>query len=199
MIDATQAQAIVLRHCEGGRPCADSERFAVQSCEFSERGNCWIVRANSEDYVLHDRVERCYVGVNAYLVDRQSGSLEIVGSGQSVEQYLQDKDDLRSAGNCSYVLEPTFDQTGKFEVIRFRQALECSLHFALQMIAPQNRGWLTGKLRVLKDAQALLERRGVPTKIGLQQSSVGAVEVDDRAWHWQALKAALKSKEGRFT
>lgn len=190
LIDAAQAQAIVLRLCEE----SGNEKFAIQSCEFSARGNCWIVRANSADYVLHGRAEHCYVGVNAYLVDGQSGSIEIVGSGRSVEHYLQDKEDLRAAGGQSYVLGPAFDSANKAKVIRLRQAVACPSGLALQMLAPQNRAWLTGALQVLKDAQSMLETQDIPTQIILQPDPGRAVEIDHRVWHWEALKAVLKSK-----
>lgn len=199
MVDAIQAQAIVIQYCESGSPLPSAEKFAIQSCEFSKQGNCWVVYANSEDYVLHGRDEHCYIGVNAYLVDQESGSIEIVGSGQSVEQYLQDKEDLRNAGHCSYVLEPAFDKTDKSQLIHFRQALECSLQFALQMVSPENRGWLTGKLSALRDAQANLEKRGIPTRINLLPSAGGATEINPQVRHWDALKAVLKSKEDSLT
>src|SRR3990167_7401021 len=103
MINEEQAKAFVLHRCEAftqGR-----ERFAVQSCTLSSKGDYWVVRANSEDFVLRGIQELCYVGANAHLVHTTSGDIETVGSGQSVEQYLEDKYDLIEAGDKHYVLE----------------------------------------------------------------------------------------------
>jgi hypothetical protein len=194
MLDAQQAKSIVLRHCEGNSQSPAREPFAIQSCELSEQGEYWIVRANSEDYVLHGRGEHCYVGVNAHLVAVESGKIETVGSGQSVDQYLQDKHDIRKAGSSSYVLKPVFEHTDKAAIIRLRQSLECSMQIALQLVTPEFRNWFTGRRRVLQDIQVLLERGGVTTSIDLQPDPGHAIEVDDRAWNEGRLKAALKDK-----
>ena len=194
MLDAQQARSIVLRHCEGNSQSPERERFAIQSCELSEQGEYWIVRANSEDYVLHGRGEHCYVGVNAYLVEIESGKIETVGSGQSLEQYLRDKHDVRNAGSSSYVLKPVFEHTDKAAIIRLRQSLECSMQIALQLVSPEHRHWFTGKRRVLHDIQVLLERGGVATSICLEPEPGQAIEVDEHAWHEVAIKAALRGR-----
>lgn len=78
---------MILRHSESDPLSPQYEKFALISCELSGDGDHWIVRVNSEDDVLHGRFERCYVGVNAYLVNVMSGEIETVGSAQSVETY----------------------------------------------------------------------------------------------------------------
>lgn len=148
MIDADQAKALVLRRCEASSHQGD--RFAIQSCELSEFGDYWVVRANSEDFVVRGIQECRYVGANAHLVHATSGEIETVGSGQSVEQYLGDKYDVMRAAGKHYVLTPNFDRSDKPGVIRLRQMFDCSLQTAVQMVSPESKFWLTGRKRTLE-------------------------------------------------
>ena len=195
MIDAEQAKALVLRRSEAASE--GRERFAIQSCTLSAQGDYWVIRANSEDFVLRGIQERCYVGVNAHLVDTASGEIETVGSGQSVEQYLGDKYDAARAGTKHYVLVPDFDKNDKASVIRVRQKLECTLQRAMQLVSPESSCWLTGKRSTLGHAQALLQREGIQTSIQLQQSPGPAVKIDDSVWHWDLLKSALNPERAK--
>ncbi|WP_338763050.1 hypothetical protein [Massilia sp. METH4] len=189
MIDADQAKALILRRSEGSY--GGTERFTVQSCALSERGDYWVIRVNSEDFVVRGMRERCYVGANAHLVDTATGRIETVGSGQSVEQYLEDKYDAAAAGDMHYVLGPDFGRDAKMAVIRLRQKLECSLAQAMMLVSPASSDWLTGKKSTLSHAQAMLLREGIATVIRLQADAASAVPIDDSIWHWRALKAAL--------
>lgn len=193
MIDADQAMALVLRRIEVASK--GRERFAIQSCKLSEQGDYWVIRANSEDFLLRGIQERCYVGVNAHLVSVVSGDIEIVGSGQSVVQYLGDKYDAVTAGNKYYVLVPDFDKSDKASVIRLRQKLECTPQKVMQLVSPESICWLTGKRRTLGDAQVMLQREGIQTRIQLQQSPGSAVRIDDSVWQWSQLKSALNRME----
>lgn len=149
MISRETAQAMVLRRSEGDPLSERYEKFAVQSCELSTRGDYWIVRVNSEAYVLHGQVERCYVGANAHLVDVASGQIETVCSGQSVGSYLQQKYDIESAAGMHYTLQPTFGRSDKAAIIRFRQTFACSLQSALRLAMPEHRSWLTGSRHLI--------------------------------------------------
>ncbi|MDQ7760544.1 hypothetical protein RAB70_03445 [Xanthomonas sontii] len=189
MIEADQAKALVLRCCEASREGKD--RFVIQFCALSECGDYWIIRANSEDFVLRGIQGRCYVGVNAHLVSTASGEIEIVGSGQSVDEYLQDKCDAARAGTNHYVLGPDFDKSDKAGVIRLRQKLECSLQRAMQLVSPEFNCWLTGEKRLLSDAKAILHKEGVTTSIRLLENPGCAVRIDNSVWYWTALKSAL--------
>ncbi|MBP7451595.1 MAG: hypothetical protein KA914_02240 [Ottowia sp.] len=195
MIDADQAKALVLRRSEAA--CQGRDRFVIQSCTLSEHGHYWVIRANSEDFVVRGILERCYVGVNAYLVNTASGEIETVGSGQSVEQDLEDKYDAIVAGAKHYVLGPNFDKTDKAAVIRLRQKLECSLQRAMHLVSPESGCWLIGKRRTLSNAQAMLQHEGIATSIQLQESPGSAVPIDDSVWHWNALKSALNRMESK--
>jgi len=189
MIDAEQAQNFILRRCEASGE--GSERFAIQSCTLSKCGDYWIVRANSEDFVLRGMHERCYVGVNAHLVSTVSGEIETVGSSQSVDEYLRDKFDAAKAGPGHYVLGPDFGKNDKSDVIRLRQTLECSLQKAMQLVSPEFSCWLTGNRRMLSDARAMLQKEGISTSIRLLENTGSAVTIDSSIWHWTALKSAL--------
>ena len=105
MIAEEDAKAIILDMLNSRE---HKDTFVIQSCALSPRGDYWIIRANSEDYVLRGMGEKCYVGVNAHLVSTLTGDTELVGSAASVESYLQDKYDLAAAGDQHYVLAPAF-------------------------------------------------------------------------------------------
>ena len=190
MVTAEEAKSIILRLCEGSSP---DERFAIQSCEPSPSGDYWVVRANSEDFVVHGVFERCYVGVNAHLVKTASGAVETVGSGQSVEQYLEDKYDLERAAGSYYVLQPSFDKTDKVALINLRQKLGLSLQESIALLSMGRSQWLTGKRSVLKHAQDLLCEQGIEVDIVLRQDVLGAVEIDERAEHLDALKPYIRA------
>ncbi|WP_051517025.1 hypothetical protein [Herbaspirillum sp. RV1423] len=189
MIDAEQAKTLVLRRSEASSH--GRERFAIQSCTLSERGDYWVIRANSEDFVVRGIQERCYVGVNAHLVNTVSGQIETVGSGRSVDQYLEDKYDAAAAGAMQYVLGPAFGKDDKRAVIRLRQKLECSLQQAIKLVLPESSNWIIGTRRTLLHMQAMLLREGIATNIQLRKSPISAESIDDSVWHWDALKLAL--------
>jgi len=193
MIEADQARALVLRLSEAS--CEGGERFAIQSCTLSERGDYWIVRANSEDFVLRGIEESRYVGVNAHLVSTASGEIETVGSGQSIDEYLEDKCDAAKAGARHYVLGPDFDKNDKADVIRLRQKLECSLQRVMQLVSPEFSCWLTGKRRALSYAKAMLRNEGIATSIRLLENPGCAVTIDSSVGRWTALKSALNRVE----
>jgi len=189
-ISAEQAQAIVLGAC---RP----DPFVIQSCSLSPCGGYWVIRANTAECVLEGRWERCYVGVNAYLINTESGEQEIVGSGESVDDYLEDQCDVRVAADQYYVLGPDFESGDKVLTIRLHQKLGCGLQMALNMLSEPNRRWLTGTRRVLTHACALLEREGIPNTVTLQDN-VGPAVALQHARFWPEVQAALRRIEPRI-
>jgi len=193
MIDADEAKAIVLRACEASS--RSGERFAIQSCVLSEHRDYWVIRANSEDFVLRGIWERQYVGASAHLVRTTSGEVESVGSGQSVEQYLHEQYDLTAAGGQHYVLVCGIDSSNKVGVIRLRQKLGCTLQRAIQLTSAATRVWLYGKRSTLLHAQALLQHEGIATSIQLQAEMGSAIWIDHSVWHWDALKSVLNRTE----
>jgi hypothetical protein len=144
------------------------DTFVIQSCALSPRGDYWIIRANSEDYVLRGMGEKCYVGVNAHLVSTLTGDTELVGSAASVESYLQDKYDLAAAGDQHYVLAPAFAREEKAALVNLRQKLSCSYPEALRLMEAPQKAWITGRLSTLKTAQELLQQNGISVMIELR-------------------------------
>lgn len=67
------------------------DEFVVSSICLSERSDYWIVMANSRAWVEQGEFSKCYVGVSAYLINVKSGELEIVGSAETPEAFLQNK------------------------------------------------------------------------------------------------------------
>ncbi|MDR9839020.1 hypothetical protein [Herbaspirillum huttiense] len=189
MINAEQAKTLVLRYLDRS---SATEPFAIQSCTLSERSDYWIIRANSEAYVVRGILERCYVGVNAYLVDTVSGEIDRVGSSCSVDDYLQDMYDAAAAGAMYYVLGPAFGKDDKRAIIRLRQKIECSLQQAMKLVSSESSHWLTGRRRTLCLMQAMLLREGIETNIQLWDSALSAEFVNESIWYWDQLKAVLK-------
>lgn len=184
--DDARLSVLALLHDEPG-----CEHCAVESCTLTPLRDYWIVRANSAAYVLHGDLSKLYVGVNAYLVDTCTREIEIVGSGWSVDQYLQEKYDLREAAGRHYVLCAGFSAEDKKAIILLRQKLECSLQRARTLAQAESR-WVTGTRAALLTAQTLLRSQGVPTLITLVDDPLDARLIDRGAWHWDALKRALQ-------
>lgn len=193
MLSEQQARAIVLAQHDGYLRDGKPERFVVYFCELTADGDYWIVRCNSEDCVVHGKTEYCYVGANAHLVDVITGTVETVCSAISVEEYLQDKYDLRAAAGRLYVLTPTFGRDNKPELINLRRKLECSYPQALMLISEQ-RQWLTGPRRYLECAQQLLADQGIFTQIELHPESGQAITIGVECWHIDAALKALRAR-----
>jgi len=79
--------------------------------------------------------------------------------------YLQDKYDIRDAAGQAYVLEPAFERTDKAAVIRLRQILTCRLPYAMALLSPERRSWLTGKHRAMQWVQRELMAKGMATEL----------------------------------
>ncbi|WP_339414423.1 hypothetical protein [Pseudomonas sp. EA_35y_Pfl2_R5] len=195
MLSAQQASAIALDFHKGSIRDGRPEQFVIQSCELSANGDYWVIRCNTEDCVVHGKTEYCYVGVNAHLVEVRSGALETVASCFSVEEYLQDKDDLHAAVGNSYVLGPSFSSENKAAVINLRHKLACSYQDSLALLSGAGRQWLTGKRRYLEDVQRLLTIEGIATDIELQVHPKDAITIGPETWHIDAvLKAIHRSR-----
>ncbi len=194
MLSAQQASAIVLALHDGTLRDGKPERFVIQSCELSANGDYWVVRSNSEDYVVHGMEQYCYVGVNAHLVDVVTGATEIVGSCFSVDEYLQDQYDLRAAAGNLYVLTPAFARDDKPAMVNLRQKLACTYPEVQTLLSGEQRQWLTGTRRHLQDAQRLLADQGIATHIELQPEAAGAISIGVECWHLDAVLKALRNR-----
>lgn len=190
MISAEDAQSIVLNLAEIS---SAGERFAIQSCILSPREDHWVVHSNSAAYVMSGKLEHCYVGAGAHLVNVVSGAVETVGSAQSWQEFLQDKYDLDAAAGAHYVIEPSFEREDKAALINLRQKLSCSMQHSIALLLPERRQWLTGRLRILRQAQGILRDKGIDTVIALRRDTLSAVALNESADHWDAIASLIRN------
>lgn len=188
MINSQQAQDIVLNHCHSS-PCG--ERFAIYFCELSPKQDFWIIRCNTERYVIYNQLEHYYVGVNAYLVGTFTGKIDIVGSGESVEDFLQDIYDAQTAGSQFYLLHPTFSKENKIALLNLKQWLGCGYTDTIKLLTI-NRSWFTGKHRYLQHIQILLNKRNINTEIILVDKTESIVIIDNSTWFEEDIKKELR-------
>lgn len=193
MITKETAKDIILKYCEHILANGSTEKFAIQSCELSPCKNYWVIRCNTEDYVLHNIWYRGNVGINAYLVHIQSGEIETIGSAQSVDDYLQDKLDLANAGNRKYVLVPLFNRLDKKTLVHFKQWLRCGISDAIKMLSNNRKKWLTGKKRELQFTQKLLSEINIQTDIVLVEDSENALQINGNISFLEDIKTALNA------
>ncbi|QHF51210.1 hypothetical protein [Pseudomonas sp. S49] len=195
-LTADQACAIVLALFDGVMRDGKPERFVIQNCELSANGDYWVIRSNSEDYVVHGMTEFCYVGVNAHLINVVTGERETVANCFSVEEYLQDKYDLTAATGKQYVLTPALDRANKPALINLRRKLQCTYPQTLALLTGPQRLWLTGTRRRLQDAQRLLGEQGIITQIELVPDASEAVAIGVETWYIEAVLKAVRKRLG---
>ena len=193
LITAEQACEIVLGLFDGVMRDGKPERFVIQSCELSANGDYWVIRSNSEDYVIHGMTQFCYVGVNAHLINVMTGEHETVVSW-SVDEHLQDKYDLEAASGNTYVLTPASDRSDKAALVNLRRKLQCTYPQTLALLTGKQRHWLTGKRRLLEDAQRLLFEQGIATQIELVFDAGEAVAIGVETWHIEAVLRAVRER-----
>ncbi|WP_256680040.1 hypothetical protein [Pseudomonas sp. Marseille-P9899] len=194
MLTAEQACKIVLGLYDGAMRDGKPERFVIQSCELSANGDYWVIRSNSEDYVVHGMTEFCYVGLNAHLINVITGERETVVSCMSVDEYLQDKYDLKAASGNQYVLTPAIDRGDKPALINLRRKLQCTYPQTLALLTGKQRLWLTGKRRYLEDAQQLLLKQDITTQIELVFDPGEAVAIGVETWYIEAVLKAVQQR-----
>ncbi|MBI6529866.1 hypothetical protein JEP40_12175 [Proteus vulgaris] len=188
MISSQQAQDIILNHCHSS---SIDKRFAIYFCELSPKQDFWIIRCNSERYVIYNQLEHCYVGVNAYLVDTSTGEINIVGSGESVEDFLQDIYDARTASGQFYLLRPTFSKENKIALLHLKQWIGCGYTDAINLLTI-NKNWFTSKRRYLQYIQVLLDKRDIKTEIILSDKINGIVVIHNNIWFEEDIRKELR-------
>ncbi|MGC5700766.1 hypothetical protein J4P02_11270 [Pseudomonas sp. NFXW11] len=194
MLSPQQACSLVLAMHDGTLRDGQPERFAIQSCELTAHGDYWAVCSNSEDYVLRGMTQYCYVGVSAHLVNVHSGEIETVANCFSVEDYLQDKYDLRAAAGQCYVLTPAFGRDDKPAMINLRRKLGCSYPEVIRMLCAEQRHWLTGLRRHLEAVQRLLGQQNIATQVEMVPEAAGAFAIGVETWYQDAALKALRAR-----
>ncbi|AXI61614.1 hypothetical protein DLD99_14405 [Pseudomonas kribbensis] len=192
-LTAEQACEFVLGLSDGVMRDGKPERFVIQFCELSANGDYWVIRSNSEDFVVHGMTQHCYVGVNAHLINVRTGEHEMV-VGWSVDDHLQDKYDLEAASGNPYVLTPIFDRTDKPALVNLRRKLQCNYPQTLALLTGEHRLWLTGKRRLLQEAQRMLLEQGINTQIELVPDAGEAIAIDVETWYTEAVLKAVRKK-----
>lgn len=186
MYSELEARQKVLDFVNSGSAEREDE-FVVSSIHLSEHSDYWIVTANSRAYVEEGDISRCYVGVSAYMLNTESGEIEIIGSAQSPQIFLQDKYDLRRAGSQSYVLVCSHDKYDKRAIINFHQVFKCPLQKAIKLIR-ERRDWFTGKKRFLVEAQNLLAQKGIKTIVELKSQTLATSTIKSEIIWWEAME-----------
>ncbi|MCU1774262.1 MULTISPECIES: hypothetical protein [Pseudomonas] len=192
-LTAEQACEIVLGLSDNVMRDGKPVRFVIQSCELSANGDYWVIRSNSEDYVVHGMTEYCYVGVNAHLINVRTGEHDTV-VGWSVDEHLQDKYDLGAASGKPYVLIPIIDRSDKTALVNLRRKLQCTYPQTLALLTGEQRLWLTGKRRILEDAQRMLLEQGINTQIELVADAGEAIAIDVETWYTEAVLKAVRKR-----
>ncbi|MBK5344379.1 MULTISPECIES: hypothetical protein [unclassified Pseudomonas] len=192
-LTAEQACEIVLGLSDNVMRDGKPVRFVIQSCELSANGDYWVIRSNSEDYVVHGMTEYCYVGVNAHLINVRTGEHDTV-VGWSVDEHLQDKYDLEAASGKPYVLIPIIDRSDKTALVNLRRKLQCTYPQTLALLTGEQRLWLTGKRRILEDAQRMLLEQGINTQIELVADAGEAIAIDVETWYTEAVLKAVRKR-----
>lgn len=187
MITAEQAKQIILDQYNHD----SDENHVIYYCEISPNQDYWIIRCNTEKSIVYQQLEYLLIGVNAHLVNTETGEVEVVGSGQDVDEYLQDNYDLRQAGTQSYVLIPVFDINNKAVLIKLRQHLQCSFADMHLLFSTKPQVGFTGTRRQLQHIQQQLNLFNISSNINLTPPPVKALIMNDANWHYEDSKKLL--------
>lgn len=174
-------------------------RGAVSACRLDPRGQYWVIHANSYEYVVNGRSDRCLVGVGAYLVHIASGRLTTTPSYETWHESIQDIYDLDDAAGAHYVLRPDCAPGDKRAIVHLHQRLGCSLIDARWLLEENNRSWLTGTGRTLRDARAQLKTHGIETQVALQDDPRGALPLTPQEWTLDMRLQRLRERAGLRT
>jgi hypothetical protein len=166
MINQTRAEAILLEFLNPPSEVLErGYKLMITSVELSPNQDYWVMGANTEAYVRGEEDAPCLIGVIAYLVNSETGEIELVG--EPLEQYLEDKYDERDAQGMAYVLGSAYQENDKGAIVRLRQLLQCTLPESKAMIAGDMRLWLTGKKRILVGVVEFFREQQIETEIVL--------------------------------
>ena len=192
MINKGKAQKMILDLVNQSDQHVDDE-FIISSIELSENKDYWIIVANSRAFIENNDFSRCYVGVRAYLVNTESAEIEVVGSGESIEDYLQDKNDIAVANGQMYVLACGFNKQDKQGIVHLHQVLKCSLSDA-KILCRQKTVWFTAIKRDLLVAQQILNERKIITHIELIDPNKTLPENQVSIWNLDNISQLILSR-----
>lgn len=131
------------------------------------------------------------VGINAHLVNTETGEIEIVGSGQSVDDYLQDKYDLHKASDQAYVLIPYINWKNNKKIIKLKQWLQCSYEDLKLLSKPQHLYGLTSYRRGLAAVQNYLLSKQITSEIKLMTQPINAMRLKNDIYYIEQCRQLL--------
>ncbi|WP_368869187.1 hypothetical protein [Proteus terrae] len=124
-------------------------------------------------------------------MDTYTGKIDIVGSGQNVEDFLQDIYDAQAAGSQFYLLRPIFSKENKIALLNLKQWLGYGYTDTVNLLTI-NKNWFTGKRRNLQHVQILLNKRDINTEIILADKTEGIVIIDNSTWFEEDIRRELR-------
>lgn len=176
-ISAEKTKTMILDLYHHTNPHDSVEKYVIYYCELSPNKNYWIIRCNTEKAIIFQQFEYMLVGVNAHLVNTKTGEIEIVGRGQNIDDYLQDKYDLHKAGEQSYVLIPYINWKNSKKIIKLKQWLQCSYEDLKLLSKPQHLYGLTSYRRGLATIQNYLLSKQIISEIKLMTQPIAAMRL----------------------
>lgn len=193
MYNESQARKKVLELVNKPDRSHDQDEFVISSIRMSENKDYWIVHANSRAYVEDGDTSRCYVGVGAYMLDSETGEIEIIGSAESPAHFLQDKYDLKLANGKHYILACGHEVKDKKAIVNIHQVFNCPLTKAKNLLR-ENRNWFSGKKRHLEEAQRFMDSKGIKTEIKLSDMDSSIAKINSEIVWWEAMEKIIANE-----
>ena len=162
MISEKEARQLVLDTCN---PNETGGEWIISECFSSPKDDFWVIRGNTKAWIDEKKWEAQLVGVNAYLVNKESGQMHVVISAFSVEEFIQDLYDERGRGGKVYAL-CCANPGDKREIIRMRSLLNCMISLAKSLF-DEHYYWVTGRKQHLEGMKAFLAGKGINSRIDL--------------------------------
>ncbi|XTD83138.1 hypothetical protein AB8849_08175 [Proteus vulgaris] len=128
-------------------------------------------------------------------MDTFTGKINIVSSGESVEDFLQEIYDTQTACGQFYLLRPTFSKENKISLLHLKQWIGCGYIDAINLLTI-NKNWFTGKRRYLQHIQILLDKRDIKTEIVLADKIDNIVVINNGTWFEEDIKKELRTVIG---
>ncbi|MAS93909.1 MAG: hypothetical protein CMO55_12010 [Verrucomicrobiales bacterium] len=195
MITRKQAISIVAEHWNKSI-LQDGDEFHPSSVELPEECDFWVIHGNSKAYLVDGDHQRLAVGEGGYVVDADTGALEIAGSAQDVLDILQDCRDDKVANGKNYVLAGGTGSRAFHEISAFRKVFACGVHRAREMLKAPERYWFTGKRRLLVSYQAEFEALDIPSEVILLDDVSDVITINWSSrfkWDLQSLSNRIQS------
>jgi len=191
MYSEAQARKKVLDFVNSSGHNPNEDEFVISDIRLSENKDYWITSANSKAYIEQGDSSRCYVGASAYMLNTETGEIEIVGNAQSPETYLKDKYDIKLANGNKYILVCSHNPKDKKAIINIHQVFNCPLKHAMHLVRDKTT-WFTGIKRHLEEAKLLLETKDIMTEIQLTDTINDIPVIQNDIIWWEAMQKIIQ-------